>query len=133
MIVHWTIAVLAAAALAWVWWTSRDARLRAASLAAATVLFTPYIRVYDLALLVAAVPLLIDWTPRPARYAEQATAIAAWLLPAALLFYPLPFQVGPLVSVAVLALVIWRAVSAHRAAVLAPFEAPRRGDEVLTR
>ena len=47
---HWVLAAEAAAGALWAWTKTRDASLRAGALAAAIVLVTPYLRIYDLAL-----------------------------------------------------------------------------------
>ena len=103
---HWTIAVLATAAAAWVWWKIKDGALRAAVLAAATLLVTPYLRAYDLALLVLPMAALLSRTQ--ISLVEIGVLLAAWLAPAALMFMSPSIQFGPIVSLLLLAMLLLR-------------------------
>jgi hypothetical protein len=105
---HWTVAASGAVVVVWVWRSTRDARLRAAALAAATALFTPYLRIYDLALLTAPIAVLLQAEPGRTGHGDRVAVAAAWLAPAMLLFLPLGYQLGPLASLAVLVLIALR-------------------------
>lgn len=109
---HWSVAAAALAAAGWTWRRTGDPRLRAGALAAATLLVTPYLRLYDLVLLV--LPTAALMTARPAR-AERVLLAAAWLAPAALMFANPPVQLGPLCALALLALVSRRALAPQAA------------------
>lgn len=114
---HWTIAGLAAAGAAWAWTRTGDGRLRAGALAAATLLVTPYLRSYDLVLLVLPIAALADGEPA---VSERAAITFAWLLPALLLLAPPPVQYAPLLTGAMLVLVLRRVASATGAKAAAP-------------
>ncbi len=114
---HWTIAVLGTAAAAWVWWKIKDGALRAAVLAAATLLVTPYLRAYDLALLV--LPMAFLLSRAQIGPIKVAAILAAWLAPAVLMFMSPSIQFGPVVSVLLLATLLLR-VSAGEPARAAP-------------
>ncbi len=108
MALHGIVALAAAIGAVWVWRRTTDARLRTGALAAAALLVTPYLRLYDLALLILPLAALLpregERTPR----LEQTALAITWLLPALLLFAAPPIQVGALASVALLALVVRR-------------------------
>ncbi len=106
------VGALAAAAALDVWLRTRDTRLRAAALAVATLLATPYLWHYELAWLgialfgVLACALDTGWLP-----GEQPVFVAGWLLPFFEFFnrathFP---QIGPVVLLAVLLVVMRRA------------------------
>lgn len=106
------IGALAAMAALNVWLRTSDARLRAAALAVATLLATPYLWHYELAWLgialfcVLACALDTGWLP-----GEQLVLVAGWLLPFFEFFnratrFP---QIGPVVLLAVLLIVVRRA------------------------
>jgi hypothetical protein len=104
-ILHWSIAALAATGTLWTWRRTQDGVIRAAVLAAAILLVTPYLRAYDLLLLVLPIAMLLrDQTG----LAEKAIIFAAWLVPAVLMFSTPQIQFGPVVSVAVLAAILRR-------------------------
>jgi alpha-1,2-mannosyltransferase len=110
---------LIAAATAWhVWRSTRDTRLRTASLVTATLLTNPYVWHYELAWLGIAIACLsalgIDkgWLR-----GEQSVIALAWLLPVYELFNrtaELP-QIGPIVLLLVLLIVVRRVRSADEA------------------
>lgn len=112
-LLHWIIAALAAGAVLWVWWKSKDSLVRLGALATGTLLVTPYLRAYDLALAVLTIAVLL---PR-ARLAipEKAIISAAWLLPAYLMFVPPQVQFGSLIAAALLTIFAWRALSVEPA------------------
>lgn len=105
---HWACTAAAVMASAWVWLRSQDARARLAVLAAASLLVTPYLRIYDLTLL--ALPIAILAAEDEVSIAERAVLAIAWLLPLYLLFAQPRVQVGPLASLAVMGLATWRAL-----------------------
>jgi hypothetical protein len=105
---HWSIAAAAALSALWVWRKTDDGRLRAAALAAATLLVTPYLRVYDLALLILPIAALLPRPDEEARIADLAVVCAAWLLPAVLLFSHSGVQFGPVITVALMGLIVLR-------------------------
>jgi hypothetical protein len=107
---HWTVAAMAAAGTLWVWRKTKDGLLRVAVLAATTLLVTPYLRGYDLVLLVLPVAALLSGGK--ATLAEKTAILAAWLIPAILMFSSPSIQFGPIVSLAILIVVLWRASSA---------------------
>lgn len=104
-VVHWSIAVLAAGGALWTWYRTKDALIRAAVLAGATLLVSPYLRAYDLLLLVLPVAALLS---RPkTNPMEKLVLFAAWLLPAVLMFAAPQIQFGPVVSLALLTMLFW--------------------------
>jgi len=100
-----TIAAIAAAFALWTWHKTKDSRIRMAVLAAATMLVTPYLRSYDLLLLILPIAVMLRG---PTGWAEKLVLFAAWLMPGALMFLPSPVQVAPLVSAAVMGLLVPR-------------------------
>lgn len=105
---HGLVALAAIAGAAFVWIKRRNPRLRVAALAAATLLVTPYLRVYDLVLLALPIAVLaLDETA--AALPERIVLAIAWLLPAYLLLGRQSIQIGPLASLAVMGLVVWHA------------------------
>jgi hypothetical protein len=109
MVFHWSIAALAAGAAMWTWWRTKDALTRLGILAAATLLVTPYLRAYDLALAVLSIAVLLA-RAQPT-ILEKTIIFAAWLLPVYLMFAPPQIQFGPLVSAALLIILLRRAFS----------------------
>lgn len=107
---HGLAALGAVAGAAWVWIRRSEPRLRAAALAAATLLATPYLRVYDLALL--ALPIGVLAMDEDASLSERAILALAWLLPAYLLFGRPQLQIGAIATLAVMGLTVWRAAQA---------------------
>ena len=103
-ICHWTIAAMAAAVAVWIWWKTRDGPLRLAVLATATLLVTPYLRGYDMALLV--LPIAVLLSRARLTVVEKIVIFGAWLVPALLMFPSPHIQVGPLVSLAMLIVVL---------------------------
>ena len=101
---HWGIAALATAIVIWTWWKTRSSALRLATLATATVLVTPYLRGYDMVLLV--LPAAAVMSLARLSITEKAVILCAWLMPAILTFTSSRIQFGPLVSLAMLAVVI---------------------------
>jgi hypothetical protein len=101
---HWTIAAIVAAIAMLIWWRTKDGAWRLAILAIATVLVTPYLRAYDLVLLVLPIATLIS----RARLTiiEKAVIFCGWIAPAILMFAPLRIQFGPVVSLALLIVVV---------------------------
>lgn len=110
---HWSLAAAAAIGALWVWSKTRDGRIRAAVLATATLIVTPYLRIYDLALLIVPIAALLPSGENRVGISEQAILFAAWLLPAVLLFAHPSIQVGPVITVALMGLILWRAVRTH--------------------
>ncbi len=112
---HWSVAAAAAAGAMWIWRATSDWRIRAAALAAATLLVTPYLRVYDLALLILPIAVLLSGAEDGKRLGlgETALLFAAWLLPAALMVTRSPIQLGPLAPAALLGLLLWRVARAR--------------------
>ncbi|WP_175922727.1 glycosyltransferase family 87 protein [Burkholderia latens] len=107
------IALLAIASAVYVWRRTHDMRLRAAVLAVATLLTTPYLWSYELTWLGIALFCLIaygldeGWLP-----GDQLILVLAWLLPIFEMLnrlMKLP-QIGPLVLLSVLFVVMRRAV-----------------------
>jgi hypothetical protein len=111
-VLHWSLAAAAAIGALWVWRKTGDGRLRAAALATATLIVTPYLRVYDLALLILPISVLLPGVETEIGIGELATVFAAWLLPAVLLFAQpsIQIQVGPVITVALMGLILWRSV-----------------------
>jgi hypothetical protein len=109
---HWIAAAAAAAGAIWSWRKTADPRLRAGALGAATLIVSPYLRIYDLALLILPIAALLVQTGIRRSVGEQAVLLAAWVLPAALLFGPLDVQYGPIVIVALMGLILWRVARA---------------------
>ena len=104
-ILHWGIAAAAAAITLWTWHKTKDGLIRAAILAAATLVVTPYLRAYDLLLLALPIALLLRGKTR---LVEKIIIAAAWLVPGVLMFVAPPVQIGALVSLALLAAVTYR-------------------------
>jgi len=98
----------------WTLWRSRAAyELKAAGLAAAAVLVTPYLYIYDLCVLGVAVAFLLRLSPRAVPVRECVLLAIAVLL---LLAYPyLKMQVGFAAAAIVLGLLLCRVWTAHRA------------------
>lgn len=105
-ICHWTVAAMAGVGAAWAWRKTDDTLTRAAFLAAATLLVTPYLRDYDLVLLVLPISVLLSHGRRGP--VVNATILVAWMLPAVLMFTPSRIQYGALVSAAVMGLLLSR-------------------------
>jgi len=109
---HWSLAAAAAIGALWVWSKTRDGRIRAAVLATATLIVTPYLRIYDLALLIVPIAALLPRGENEVGISEQAILFVAWLLPVALLFGQPSIQVGPVITVALMGLILRRAFRA---------------------
>ncbi len=109
-ILHWSIAALAAAGTLWTWRRTQDGTVRAAVLAGAILLVTPYLRAYDMLLLILPIAMLVRG---PMNLAEKAIIFAAWLVPAVLMFSPPAIQFGPVVSVALLIMLFRRVLVGH--------------------
>jgi hypothetical protein len=105
---HWSVAAAAAVGAFWVWRKTDDARLRAAVLATATLLVTPYLRIYDLVLLILPIAALLPRADDEASIFDMAVVCAAWLLPAVLLFGHSGVQYGPVITVVLMGLVLLR-------------------------
>ena len=103
---HWTIAAIAAAGALWMWHRTKDGAIRAAVLAAATLLVTPYLRAYDLLLL--ALPIAVLLSRVQTGLVDKAVIFAAWLAPAVLMFAAPSIQFGPVVSLALVTMIFWR-------------------------
>lgn len=105
------VALLAAAAVAWVWLRCRHFELQAATLAAASMLVSPYLFDYDLAWLALALAwftlhaLQHGWLPW-----EREVLVAAWLLPILMqpLYWLLHVQLAMLVLLALLLMILRR-------------------------
>ncbi|WP_259461172.1 glycosyltransferase family 87 protein [Paraburkholderia fungorum] len=106
------VALIAVAAAWHIWKTTRDTRLRGATLAVATLLANPYVWHYELAWLGIAIACLTaigfdqGW-----RRGEQAVLVLAWLLPVYEFFNRLAGlpQIGPVVLLLMLLLILRRA------------------------
>lgn len=99
---------LCVALLVRIWRGEAPFAIKAAFLAAAAMLITPYLHMYDFAIL--AVPLAFLFRERPFDRLEWAGTIAANLLFIAFAIFPLP--VGPVIVAIVLALILRRATQA---------------------
>ncbi|ANH74484.1 hypothetical protein ACS15_0718 [Ralstonia insidiosa] len=111
--VQMSAAVLAVCALIYVWRRTTDSGLRIAMLATATMLTSPYLRVYELTwLLIAVAGLVSHGTRFGLSSGERLVLVLAWLLPLYEFANPLVKlpQIGPLVFVAVAVIVVRRAV-----------------------
>jgi hypothetical protein len=117
---HWSVAAAAAIGALWVWRKTGDAWLRAAALATATLIATPYLRVYDLALLILPIAALLPRDDSEARLVDLAVVYAAWLAPAVLLFARPEIQVGPVVTVALMGLILLRVARTSQPAASSP-------------
>ncbi len=115
-ILHWSVALAAAAAALWIWRMTSDGPIRAGALASAALLVTPYLRPYDLALLILPVAVLLPADSGLRGLGQRVATFAAWTLPAALTFAPPSIQIGPVVSVTLLAMILWRTAKGHGAA-----------------
>jgi hypothetical protein len=103
--VHGVVALVAIAALVWVWRGSKDWGLRGASLLTATFLVSPYSFDYDLVWLAFPIAWLALIGLRDGWLAgEREVLVAAWVLPVVLAPWTkmLGFQFGPLVLGALL-------------------------------
>jgi alpha-1,2-mannosyltransferase len=105
-ILHWSIAAIAAAGALWVWHRTKDGAIRAAVLAAATLLVTPYLRAYDLLLLVLPMAVLLSRTRTG--LVDKTAIFTAWLTPAFLMFAAPSIQFGPVASLALASMIFWR-------------------------
>jgi hypothetical protein len=113
---HWSVAAAAAPSAYLVWRKTGDGRLRAAALATATLLVTPYLRVYDLALLILPIAALLPRPDEKAPIADLVVVCVAWLLPVVLLFSHSGVQFGPVITVALMGLIVWRVARARHPA-----------------
>jgi hypothetical protein len=111
-ILHWSIAAIAAAGTLWTWRRTQDGAIRAAVLAAAILLVTPYLRAYDLLLLALPIAMLLRGQTS---LVEKAIIFAAWLVPAVLMFAAPSIQFGPVV-IAALSIVVFRHILSGRTA-----------------
>lgn len=106
------LALAIAALVAWVWWRRPSLALRAATLAAGSVLVTPYVYDYDLAILGVAIAfLVVDAGRNGWRAGEREILVVAWLVPmfmAAAAQYTF-IQIGFFCSLAVFVLTFRRA------------------------
>ncbi|MFS2107455.1 glycosyltransferase family 87 protein [Ralstonia sp. Ralssp135] len=108
-------ALAMAAAMAYVWRRTTASELRAAALAIATLMVSPYLRDYELTWLGLAIAGLVgdgvrDGSGNGLSSGERAALVVAWLLPIyehANPYLKLP-QIGPLVLIAMMALVVRR-------------------------
>jgi hypothetical protein len=107
-ILHWSIAAVAAAGALWTWRRTEDGVIRAAVLAAAILLVTPYLRAYDLLLLALPIALLLRG---PTGLGEKAVIFATWLVPAVLMFSAPAIQFGPAVTAALSIMVFRRTLT----------------------
>lgn len=110
--VHWTVAGAAALAVALLWRGGAEWRLKAAALAASTVVVTPFVFDYDLALL--GIPIVLmarDGAEHGFLPWEKTVLAAAWAVPlvSRQIGAVLAVSPGPLVSLALLALILRRA------------------------
>lgn len=105
---HWIVAAAAAIGALWTWARTRDLRLRAAALATATLLVTPYLRTYDLALLILPIAWLLAGPAGGRRVGERAMVVAAWSLPGLLMLMTPTVQFGPLVAMGLMGLILRR-------------------------
>jgi hypothetical protein len=103
---HCSVAAAASIGAMWVWWKSADRGLRAAALATATLIVTPYLRAYDLALLILPIAALASHGTRRLEVAERAVLALAWVLPILLLFAQSSIQLGPLVPITLMGLIL---------------------------
>lgn len=116
-VLHAFVALLAVAAVIWVWRRSQPLALRASALVAATFLVSPYVFDYDLAWL--ALPLgflAVDGIRRGWLRGEREVLLAAWLLPMVGTAFATAtaLQLGPIVSLGLLVLVLRRMRQADR-------------------
>ncbi|MBB5541092.1 glycosyltransferase family 87 protein [Paraburkholderia fungorum] len=106
------IALIAVTAACLIWKSTRDARLRGAVLAVATLLANPYAWHYELAWLgIATTCLTAIGFDTTWRRGEQAVLVLAWLLPVYEFFNRLSGlpQIGPVVLLSMLLLILRRA------------------------
>jgi hypothetical protein len=101
-----TLIALVAAAIVWLWRREVPFALKAASFAAATLLATPHLYVYDFAVL--AVSFAFLYRERPFDALELTGIAAAYLCIGAFLFFPTP--IGLIAIVIALALIARRAL-----------------------
>jgi len=109
--VHVLTALVAAGAMVYVWWKTEAFELRAAALALAAMLATPYLHDYELTWLGIAIAGVVGHGIRHGLSGgERCLLVLAWLLP--LYEYANPFlklpQIGPLVLMVMMALVVRR-------------------------
>jgi hypothetical protein len=110
---HGAVALVAAAAVAWIWLKCREESLRASALAAGTLLISPYLFDYDLCWLALALAWFVGNAAREGWLrGEREVLILVWLLP--FLWMPVRhfagLQIAPLVSLAFLILILRRAL-----------------------
>lgn len=107
-VLHWAVAGIATAFALWTWHRTKDGPARMAVLAAGTLLVTPYLRSYDLLLLILPIAVMLR---SQTGVIEKLIIFAAWLMPGVLMFMNTPVQVAPLVSAAVMGLLVTRPLS----------------------
>ncbi|MFM0159995.1 glycosyltransferase family 87 protein [Paraburkholderia sediminicola] len=106
------VALIAVVAACHIWKSTRDARLRGATLAVATLLANPYVWHYELAWLgIAIACLMAIGFEKGWRRGEQGVLVLAWLLPVYEFFNRLAGlpQIGPVVLLLMLLLILRRA------------------------
>lgn len=114
---HLVVAAFAALAMLYVWLRTTDAGLRIAMLALATMLSSPYVRAYELTWLGMAIAGYVGYGIRHGLSRSERTVLAlAWLLPLFEFINPLIHlpQIGPVVLLAVVAIVLRRVVRQNR-------------------
>src|SRR5207248_1676126 len=102
------VALFAAGAVAWIWYGDNPFRLKAAALAAASLLVSPYVLDYDMVLLALPIAwLAMEGIEHGFLDFEKSCLAAAWMLPfmARLITASTMIPVGPMVSIGVLVLV----------------------------
>ena len=104
---HVIVAALAAAGVARLWRGDVAYDLKAAALAAATLVVSPYSCIYDLPIITIAIVFLMKDCQREAPAAPELAALGiAFLLP--LLFPTVVFPVGPVIYALLGAVIVWR-------------------------
>ena len=112
--VHGVVAVLVTLAVVWVWYRPVPMPLKAAALATAALLTTPYVLDYDLILLAIPIALLtVDGVRTEFLSGEKIILFAAWLLPLfSRIIGAFGVPIGPVVLLLLFVAILQRAVAA---------------------
>jgi alpha-1,2-mannosyltransferase len=117
---QFAVALYAAAVVLWIWQSERPFALKAAALAAGSLMISPYVLQYDLVLLALPIAwLAMEGYEKGFLPYEKAMLVVAWLLPriALPISQGAKIPIGPIVIVAVMTAIVRRAIYRESASV----------------